>query len=367
MIRPKASRLALLFLPVLALILFAACSDNEDESTAPAAATATTPAYSITWPADDWETSEPETEGMDGDRLDGVADYCDEHGCRAVVIVRHGRIVWERYWDGWDKDSTDNSWSMAKSITSALVGIAIAEGKIEGLGQPAVDFIPEWRGTDREKITLGHLLSMSSGLSWSMIYDPPTGDTINMLRSDDAAGYAISRPLYREPGSDWYYSDGDAQSWARILEAATGMNAAAYAEEALFGPIGIESADWKTDTLGQPLTFCCVFATARDFARFGYLFLRDGKWGDEQVVPESWVEASVRPSQMENPNYGLYWWLWDFPGVPEDAFMAMGFQTKRIYVIPSLDIVAVRLGEGDDEGWSDADFLRPIVEAAASG
>lgn len=348
----------------IVLLLFVCCSDGDREPATPGAATGTPPAAeSFVWPADDWEVSDPETEGMDGDKLEEAAAYCEDHGCRAVVVVRHGRIAWERYWGGWDEDSTDNSWSMAKSITSALIGIAIAEGKIEGLDQRAADFIPEWRGTDREKIRLRHLISMTSGMSWSMIYDPPSGDTINMLGSDDQTGYAIGRPLYREPGSDWYYSDGDTQTFSRILKAATGMQAHEYAEQVLFGPIGIEGAMWRTDNLGQTMTFCCLFTTARDFARFGYLFLRDGRWSDRQVVPEDWVRESTQPSQWENLQYGYYWWLVDLPQVPEDMFAAMGFQTKRIYVIPSLDIVAVRLGEGDEEHWSDSEFLRPIVDA----
>jgi len=316
------------------------------------------------FPGADWETSSPEAEGMEAAPLENIDAYCVEHKCRAVVIVRHGRIVWERYWGGWNEASTDNSWSMAKSVTSALVGIAIDEGKIKGLDESAADFIPEWRGTSREKITVGYLLSMTSGLSWAMLYDPPVGDTIRMLQKDDQLAYALDRQLYREPGTDWYYSDGDAMSFSRIIEAATGMKAGDYAQEKLFGPIGMQKANWLTDNRGQAMTWCCIFSTAKDFARFGYLFLRNGKWGDQQVVPENWVKTSTQPSQIENMNYGYYWWLLDFPDVPKDAFMALGFATKRTYVIPSLDIVAVRLGEGDDLGWNDNTFLKPIVDAA---
>jgi len=354
------------WLAAAALILLAGCREGDSESCPPTAApaTPTAAAQSYVWPGAEWEVSSPETEGMDADRLEDVAAYCEAHNCRGVVIVRHGRIAWERYWGGWDEDSTDNSWSMAKSITSALIGIAIAQGKIEGLDQSAADYIQEWRGTDKEKITLRHLLSMTSGLSWSMTYDPPSGDTINLLNSDDAVGYAVGRPLYRKPGSDWYYSDGDVQLLARIIKVATGMEAGQYAQQELFGPIGVEGATWRTDKLGQTWTWCCVLSSARDFARFGYLYLRDGRWGDRQIVPEEWVLESIQPSQWENLHYGYYWWLLDLPDVPEDIFAAIGFQTKRIYVIPSLDIVAVRLGKGDDE-WQDNDFLKPIVESAA--
>jgi CubicO group peptidase (beta-lactamase class C family) len=349
-------------------MLLAACSSGSDKGTATATPGASQTAVAeAVFPGSDWETSKPAAEGMDATKLEQVEPYCVEHGCRAVVVVRHGRIVWERYWGGWNKASTDNSWSMAKSVTSALVGIAIADGKIKGVAESASDFIPQWRNDSRKAITIGDLLSMESGLSWTMIYDPPSGDTINMLAKDDQASYAINRQIYRSPATDWYYSDGDAETFSAIIKAATGMDPAQYAQEKLFGPIGFKVSEWLTDNKGQSMTFCCIFSTARDFARFGYLFLRDGRWGDKQVVPEQWVKQSTQANQWENQAYGYFWWLFDYPDVPNDVYEAMGFATKRIYVIPSLDIVAVRLGEGDDMAWNDDSFLKPIVEAVKGG
>jgi CubicO group peptidase (beta-lactamase class C family) len=371
------------WLAAASLLLLAGCSEGDNAGCPPTAVpgTPTAATQSYVWPGDDWEVSTPEAEGMDAARLEDVAAYCEEHGCRAVVIVRHGRIAWERYWGGWDKNSTDNSWSMAKSITSALVGITIAEGKIKSVDQSAADFIPEWRGTDKEQITLRDLLSMRSGLLWDEDYEKPS-DVITMFGSDDDVGYAVSRPLYRTPGSDWYYSSGDTEIVSRILKAATGMEAREYAERKLFGPIGMKGVDWAVDKAGQTMTYCCAHTTARNFARFGYLFLRNGRWGNTQVVPEQWVRESTQPSQWQipawagvsgngddrpqpsgdRPGYGYYWWLLNFPDAPKDMYMAMGIETKRIYVIPSLDIVAVRLGEGD-KNWDDNAFLKPIVDA----
>ena len=243
------------WLAAASLLLLAGCGEAENEGCPPTAVpgTATAATQSYVWPGDDWEVSTPQAEGMDAARLEDVAAYCEEHGCRAVVIVRHGRIAWERYWGGWDENSTDNSWSMAKSITSALIGIAIAQGKIEGLDQTASDFIPEWRGNNRERITIGDLLSMTSGLTWTMTYDPLFGDTITMLGRDDEVAYALNRQIYREPGTDWYYSDGDAETFSRILKIATGMEAGQYAQQELFGPIGLKVDEWTTDKLGQGL------------------------------------------------------------------------------------------------------------------
>ena len=352
----------LLLIGVL-LLGVTSCGGDSKESDRSAPTSNATAVGDVVWPGDDWEVSSPEAEGMYAASFDAMADYCEGHGCRAVVVVRHGRIVWERYWGDWTAASTDNSWSMAKSVTSALVGIAINEGKIKGVDQPAADFIPEWRGTDREKITIGNLLSMESGLMWAMMYDPPSGDTITLMGSEDAVGYASSRPLYREPGSDWYYSDGDVMNLSHVLKTATGMEPREYAQEKLFGPIGLQVENWTTDARGQTMTFCCIFSSARDFARFGYLYLRGGLWDDQQVVPAEWVKRSTQPSQIDNMNYGYLWWLYDFPGTPTDTFAAMGFQTKRIYVIPSLDIVAVRLGKGSDADWDESAFLKPIVDA----
>ena len=302
---------------------------------------------------------------MDAARLEDLTPYCDQHHCGAVVVTRHGRIVWEHYWPGWDETSTDNSWSMAKSMTDALVGIAIAEGKIESVDQSAADFIPEWRGTDKEEITLRDLLSMTSGLLWNEDYFEKS-DVTTMITSDDQTGYAVDRPKLHDPGDDWYYSSGDTQLFSAVIKAATGMEAGQYAQEKLFGPIGIKGAWWDADNAGNTMTYCCVHTTARDFARFGYLFLRNGRWGDKQLVPEEWVEESTKPSQWENLSYGYYWWLQDYPDVPKDMFMADGFQTKRIYVIPSLDIVAVRIGDNDGDDWDDNAFLKPIVESVTS-
>ncbi len=177
------------WLAAASLLLLAGCREGDNEGCpatgVPGTPTAATQSY--VWPGDDWEVSTPEAEGMDAARLEDVAAYCEQHGCQAVVVVRHGRIVWERYWGGWDKNSTDNSWSMAKSITSALVGIAIAEGKIKSVDQSAADFIPEWRGTDKEQITLRDLLSMRSGLLWDEDYEKPS-DVITMFGSDDDVG-----------------------------------------------------------------------------------------------------------------------------------------------------------------------------------
>jgi CubicO group peptidase (beta-lactamase class C family) len=348
------------------VLLLASCNGGDEDGGTPVAPTAppetTAPAAEdIVWPTRDWEVSTPEEQGMDSARLEGVADYCEKHGCRAVVIARRGRLVWERYWGGWDKDSTQNGWSIAKSFTSALVGIAIAEGHIESIDQSAADFIEEWQGTEKAKVTLRHLLSLTSGLGWHEAYAGES-DVSKMFTASDQVAYVVERPLAHEPGMRFQYSTGDPELCSRILRVATGVEAKEYAQEKLFDVLGMPRTTWPTDAEGQTMTYCCVTTTAREFAKFGYLYLRGGRWEDQQVVPEEWVRESTQPSQDMFTQYGYLWWLPDFTDVPPDTFEARGIQAKHLYVIPSLDIVAVRLGEGDP-AWDGNAFLRPVVEA----
>jgi CubicO group peptidase (beta-lactamase class C family) len=317
----------------------------------------------ISWPTQGWEQSAPEAEGMSSAALGQLNGVCAEYGCQAVVVTRHGRVVWEHYGDGQTADSTYIGYSTAKSVTSALVGIAIEEGLIESIDQKASDFVEEWRGTDKEGITLRHLMSLTSGLEWAEGYSG-SNDVTSMVASDDHVRYVLERPVAVPPGERFLYSTGDPAVLSRVLQVATGKTAEAYAREKIFGVIGMERAAWPADRAGQTLTYCCVITSARDFAKFGYLYLRQGAWDGRQVVPEAWVAETTRPSQEMFPQYGLLWWVPDLAGAPDDTFMARGIQARHVYVIPSLDIVAVRIGTVDRPGDADLNaFIAPIVEA----
>ena len=345
----------------MAIVLVLVACGGADSDDGVAQQTPTSEADAISWPTEGWEVSSPEAEGMSSVELAGLDGYCDEFGCQAVVVARHGRIVWETYAAGWDQDSTDIGFSTAKSVTSALVGIAIEEGLIEGVDQRASDFVKEWQGTDKEEITLRHLLSLTSGLEWDEGYTGQN-DVTSMFTSSDHVSYVLERPLAVQPGERFQYSTGDPEVFSRILLEATGVEAREYAADKIFSVIGMLLAFWPVDALGQTMTYCCITTTAREFAKFGYLYLRDGQWDGRQIVPAQWVRESTQPSQEMFMQYGFYWWLPQFPDAPEDTFEARGIQAKHIYVIPSLDIVAVRLGTVDRAGDGNA-FLRPIVQA----
>jgi len=332
----------------------------------------------LPWPTDEWTVSTPEEHGMDSAVLSGARDYAAGSGrhTQGVVVIRHNVIVAEWYFGGADADTPAVSWSVAKSFASALIGIAIGAGKIAGVDRPLTDYYPEWAGTDKAEITLRHVLSMTSGLDWNEGYegDASDSDVMRMLFIEsDQLAYAAGRELAHEPGTYWYYSSGDAMLLSGVLERATGIRASAFAEEVLFSQIGMKNLTWDSDQAGHTLTYCCINTPSRQFARFGLLYLRQGRWEDRQVVPAEWVQESTRPSQELYTGYGYQWWLYDpddpnwadTPGFPKDLFLAWGHHSQKIIVVPSLDLVVVRNGvpwQSPDE-WNDGDFLKPVLDS----
>ncbi len=379
--------MALLFAGVVACSESGGSSSNPDEQPAPDV------------PGAEWAVVAPEEHGIDPASLDTARTYAfaDGTNTQAVVVVHDGAIVAEWYADGASADSWAASWSVAKSFTSALIGIAIEDELIPGVDEPMTTWFPEWEGTQREAITLRDVLQMSSGLDWVESYSPDAvgeSDIIQMvLAEEDQLAYAASQPSANEPGAVWSYSSGDTMLLSAVIEQATGMAAHEYAQEEIFDAIGMEQVEWWRDARGHTLTYCCVDTTSRGFARFGLLYARQGVWGDEQVVPRAWVEDSLEPAPASQGAYGYQWWLDQPDDLPEDTFSARGHDGQYIYVIPSLDLVVVRNGGyvkdpgppiaepnlfakypsdglvpgkgtiNPEHGWDDAAFLRPIVES----
>lgn len=385
--RGVAAAVALLFAGVTACSESGGSSSGPDEQPAPDV------------PGAEWAVVAPEEHGIDPASLDTARTYAfaDGMNTQAVVVVHDGAIVAEWYADGASADSWAASWSVAKSFTSALIGIAIEDELIPGVDEPMTTWFPEWEGTQREAITLRDVLQMSSGLDWVESYSPDAvgeSDIIQMvLGEEDQLAYAASQPSANEPGAVWSYSSGDTMLLSAVIEQATGMAAHEYAQEEIFDAIGMEQVEWWRDARGHTLTYCCVDTTSRGFARFGLLYARQGVWGDEQVVPRAWVEDSLEPAPASQGAYGYQWWLDQPDDLPEDTFSARGHDGQYIYVIPSLDLVVVRNGGyvkdpgppiaepnlfakypsdglvpgkgtiNPERGWDDAEFLRPIVES----
>ena len=309
----------------------------------------------VGYPIPDWPTGAPEDHGFDPSKLAAAAAVAESEQSYCLLVIRHGVIVDEHYWNGTDATTKSPSWSIAKSYTSALVGIALDRGEIQSLDQSVADYVPEWKGTDREAITIRHLLSMMSGLTWSVFQDYVSMATFAPDHTQFAVGLSLADP----PGSKWIYHNGGVQILEPVIRAATGHTLEEYAEEHLWPLLGM-TASWKHDPAGNDTAYANVLASCRDHARFGYLYLHGGLWETEQVISAAHVAGTITPSQTMNRAYGWLWWLnagtpamdammeaWPglmVPFAPKDLFAARGFGNQFIDVIPSLDLMVVRFG-----------------------
>ncbi len=268
----------------------------------------------------------------------------------ALLVVQGGRVTFERYGEGFDVSSTHHSWSKAKSITQALVGLLVKDGKLS-IDAPAD--VPEWAGDARSGITLDQLLRMSSGLKFSEDYVPSSGssDVIAMLfqeGKDDVAAYAAAQPLEHAPGTYWSYASGTTNIVSRIASRALnayGPDFERFMRERLFQPLGVRSALPRFDKAGTFIGSSYCFMTARDFARFGLLYLRDGIWDGQRLLPEFWVDYSRTPTPqqagVDSNRYGAHWWL-DFAG--PGSFSANGYEGQFTIIAPERDLIIVRHG-----------------------
>ncbi len=298
----------------------------------------------------------------------------------AVVVQRHGEVVAERYGPDTDADTTLISWSMAKSFLHALVGTVVADGLLD-IDAPAP--VPEWADPDdpRHAITTDQLLRMCSGLRFCEDYvDDRVSDVITMLFGDgqhDMAAFAAGFPLEHPPGTVFNYSSGTSNIVARIVGDLVGGRDAVEQrlQVRLFDPLGMASAMARFDDAGTFIGSSYVYATARDFARFGQLYLQGGAWEGEELLPEVWVEharrrtpldtgsatqpAEVAPASMDAQPYGAHWWLVDEPA---GAFAAQGYEGQRTLIVPDLDLVVVRLGKTDADLKANLDrWLAELV------
>jgi len=304
------------------------------------------------WPTQAWPQGEP-LAGPVRETLDAAftPESLDAIGRTDVVlVVQGGRVIYERYGHGLGPASTFPSWSKAKSITQALTGLLVGDGLID-IHAPAD--VPEWKadGDPRGAITLDQLLRMSSGLHFVEDYVPGhPSDVIEMLYGkgqDDVAGYAANLPLDHPPGEIMSYASGTTNIVARALAKALDVDAAgfeAFMRARLFEPLGMLSPVPKFDAAGTFIGSSFCFCSARDFARFGLLYLRGGVWEGEQLLPPGWVDyARTRTASKDDPAapYGAHWWL----GIGgEGSFSANGYDGQFTVVVPDLDLVLVRHG-----------------------
>lgn len=330
----------------------------------------------VAWPTDEWPLGEAPAH-LDRARFAALVDAAfsapstealgETH---ALAIVQGGRLIHERYNEGFGPDATYPSWSMAKSITQALVGIAVGDGKLD-VHAPAD--VPEWRAPDdpRGVITLDQLLRMSSGLKWIEDYSPDNpSDVIAMLfgkGTDDVAGYAANVPLAHRPDAVWSYSSGTTNIVVRALSRAidaAGPDFEAFMRERLFGPLGMLSSIPKFDAAGTFIGSSFCFASARDFARLGLLYLRDGVWDGRRLLPEGWVDYARTPTFQQpgaglDGRYGAHWWL-DMAG--PGSFSANGYDGQFTVCVPELDLILVRHGASEAQKLAVKAWIADVID-----
>lgn len=338
------------------------------------------------WPLGEAVSPEQAPPEVDQARLAQVLDEAmsepfpdPQRRTRAVVVVHDGQLVGERYAPGYSKDTPLLGWSMTKSVTNALIGILAAQGRLDIAGPAPA---PEWSdpADSRRAITIDQLLRMSSGLEFSEDYaDLTVGVTQMLYHSPDMAHYAASMPLRSQPDGEWYYSSGSANIVSRIIRQTVGGNDLdywAFPRRALFDRLGMRSAVMEPDASGTFVGSSYMYATARDWARFGLLFLQDGVWNGQRILPQGWVDYTKSPTLLSNGEYGAHWWLnagtpgdpasKEWPDLPDDLYYASGHDGQIVAVIPSRKVVVVRLGlTRDEEAWDEGQFIAGVLSAIA--
>jgi CubicO group peptidase (beta-lactamase class C family) len=289
---------------------------------------------------------------LDGKPFD---KYLEDNKTVAFLIIKNDTIQYEKYFKGYDKQSIVPSFSMAKSVTSILIGCAIDQGLIKSVDEPITNYIPELTKNGFEKVTIKHLLQMTSGIKFNESYVNPFGDAASFYYGRNLRKVIGKMKLKSEPGKRFEYVSGNTQLLGLVLERSLkGKTITSYLQEKLWTPLEMEyDASWSIDRKknGLEKTFCCLNARARDFAKIGRLYKNKGNWNGKQIVSQKWVEESTKLDTSEGSAkfYQYQWWL----PTPNEDFMAEGILGQFIYVNPTKDLIIVRLGkkEGKTNWW----------------
>ncbi|KIC93070.1 serine hydrolase domain-containing protein [Flavihumibacter solisilvae] len=293
---------------------------------------------------------------------------------RAVVVLYEGQLIAEQYAPGFDRHTPMLSWSMAKSVTSALTGILVGKHKLDPKASPPVQ---AWiSATDgHQHIHLEHLLQQTTGLDFEENYSRSTDATNMLFKQGDMGNFAAARPMKDEPGRVFYYTSGNTNILSRVIRTAVGDSAyLAFPAKELFQPLGMHSAVLEADASGTFVGSSYMFADARDWARFGLLYANDGVWNGQRILPEGWVNATIKPAPAAPlGEYGYQFWLnagqagnpanRKFPALPPDMYYADGYEGQYVFIIPSKKLVVVRLGQTPGPWFDVTAFLQGIIES----
>jgi CubicO group peptidase (beta-lactamase class C family) len=304
-----------------------------------------------------------------------LVGYLESSGTTAFLVIHDDELLYERYFDNYDETSVNTSFSMAKSFASALVGIAIDEGHIRSVDEPITNYIPELLEKDKRfgSITIRNLLTMSSGIKYEEGGDLPwseESDDTKTYYATDLRALALNCEIEGKPGEYFEYNNYNPLLVGLILERSTGMPVARYLQERLWKPMGMEAdGSWSLDstTSGFEKMESGLNARARDFARFGMLFAKEGKWEGRQLISRGWIEESTRRDTSTDPSseYQYFWWVNTPDGGGTPHFSARGKYGQYIYVAPEKDLVIVRLGK--EEGERGYGYWISLFEELATG
>lgn len=312
-------------------------------------------ASETSWPTRDWKERKPEVVGMDNEKVTAMIDEIDRSGLDydGLVVVHKGVIVAEEYYFIYRESTRHETYSVTKSVISALVGIALQQGCITSIDDLVLEYFPDREflnmNAEKELLTIKDFLTMSSGLA----YDPD-----EMYDSADWAQYTLDQPLIYSPGESWFYSNGGPQVLSALISQACEMDTLEFADQYLFKPLGISNYKWELSPNGNPNGSWGLEMTPRDMAKFGYLYLHDGIWDEEQILPPDWVVLSTQPyhqvpDSLEpwDLSYGFLWWIHG-----DGYYAAHGYKGQFIYLAPDLDLVVVITAN-----LSDQDFVEPQI------
>jgi len=345
---------------------------TEDEIRARAYPTTALPEFNtdtIAWPAGD-KIADTIPEGIRMDKLTealnlAFVDTVPFKGTFAVAVAYKNQLVAERYREDLSADNLFLSWSMAKSFTNTLIGILVKQGKIN-IDQQVN--IPEWDEDQRSEITLKNLLCMNSGLEWNENYGSNSDVNRMLFKNGNMALFAQEKPLMANPGTKWYYSSGTTNIVCNYIRDIIGNDKEYYAfpRRELFDKTGMRSVIFETDASGTFAGSSYLYASMRDYIRYGLLYLNKGNWLGEQILPETWIDYTVTPANGSEGRYGAFFWLnksREYPDVPEDMYSCRGHDGQYIIIIPSKELVIVRTGFSQKGVFDPNLFLKNILAA----
>ncbi len=338
--------------------------------------TAQQPAY---WPGDEWRTSTPEEQGIDSAMILAMLQEIRQNALHvhSFLVIRHGYLVTEVYFPPYSQELKHPLYSITKSVTSAMTGVAIKDGHIEGVQQHVLDFFPEIAEETKDErlkeLTIEHLLTMSGGFNADTLPDlsNPNANcdavqyilTHSNLRCEpdanfDTAKYILThRKIQHQPGEAFFYDSGMPHVLSAILQETSGMTLEGYTKKNLFDPLGIKDFRWQSDPQGITMGHSGLSLRPREMAKLGYLYLHNGQWNGRQIIPAEWIQVSMTKHMEtkgvmntgEDDGYGYYWWMDSL-----DGYFADGFGGQYLFVMPRLDMIVVFTG-----GFSDPDFPTP--------